>query len=132
MQVYRDRRGFTLIECLVTTVILGIGVVGAAGMFACTTIAERKAAYMTQARHIADETLEAVRAGTYPVFDASSGSAAVETSGLPHAAGTVAWEPYATGSGDLKLVAVNLSWNWAASSSGEYNVVTLVSTHGGG
>lgn len=134
MKVYRSRRAFTLIECLVTTVILGIGVVGVAGMFACATISERKAAHMAGARHVAEEALEAVRAGGFGVLDYSSGTASLDTSALPHATGTLAWEPYATGStgsDDLKLVAVNLSWDWAASSSGTYKIVTLVSTHGG-
>jgi prepilin-type N-terminal cleavage/methylation domain-containing protein len=134
MKVYRSKRAFTLIECLVTTVILGIGVVGVAGMFTYATISEQKASYMAEARHIGEETMEAVRAGGFGVLDYSSGTASLDTSALPRATGTLAWEPYSigsTGSDDLKLVAVNLSWNWAASSSGTYKVVTLVSTHGG-
>jgi prepilin-type N-terminal cleavage/methylation domain-containing protein len=132
MKVYRSRRGFTLIECLVTTVVLGIGVIGVAGMFACASISERKAAHMAQARHIAEETLEAVRSGGYSVFSEASGSTSVSTPGLPRAKAVLAWKPYATGSDDLKLVALNLSWDWAGSSSGTYNVVTLVSEQAGG
>jgi len=114
----------------VTTVILGIGVVGVAGMFACATISERKAAHMAQARHLAEETLEGVRAGTYAVFDDASGSVAIPPPGRPRAPGVLAWQPYPTGSDGLKLVALNLSWDWAASSSGTYTVVTLVSEQG--
>jgi prepilin-type N-terminal cleavage/methylation domain-containing protein len=131
MKIYRSRRGLTLIECLVTTVILGIGVIGVAGMFACATISEQKASHMAQARHIAEEALEGVRAGDFAVFDQSSGVTSLDTSSLPRATGAIAWEPYATGVGDLKLVAVNLSWDWAAYSSGTYKVVTLVSAPGG-
>ena len=131
MTFYRRKRGFTLIECLVTTVILGIGVVGVAGMFACATISERKAAHMAQARHLAEETLEAVRADTYTVFDEASGSVSIPTPGLPRATGVLAWQPYPTGADGLKLVALNLSWDWAQSSSGTYTVVTLVSEQGG-
>ena len=131
MKFTNSRRGSTLIECLVTTVILGIGVVGVAGMFAGAMVSERKAAHMAQARQIADEALEAVRAGSFGVFDQSSGVTSVEAPGLPRATGALAWEPYSRGSDDLKLVAVNLSWDWAASSSGGYRVVTLVSAPGG-
>lgn len=127
MTCYRRKRGFTLIECLVTTVILGVGVVGVAGMFACATISERKVAHMAQARHLAEETLEAVRAGAYAVSDQATGSVSVPTPGLPHATGVLAWQPYPTGADGLKLVAFNLSWEWAGSSSGTYAVVTLVS-----
>jgi len=130
MTFYRRKRGFTFIECLVTTVILGIGVVGVAGMFACATISQRKAAHMAQARHLAEETLEAVRAGTYAVFDEASGSVSIPTPGLPRAAGVLAWQPYPTGADGLKLVALNLSWDWAGSSSGTYTIVTLVSEQG--
>jgi len=130
MKFYRRRRGFTLVECLVTTVILGIGVVGVAGMFACATISERKAAHMAQARHIAEETMEAVRAGGFGVFDASSGTATIDTSGLPRATGVLAWQPYVSGNDKLKIVALNLDWDWAESSSGKYTVVTLVTDQG--
>ncbi len=132
MTFYRRTRGFTFIECLVTTVILGIGVIGVAGMFACATISERKAAYMAQARHVGEETLEAVRAGGYAVFDQASGSVSVPTPGLPRATGVLAWQPYPAGTDGLKLVALNLSWEWAGSSSGTFNIVTLVSEQGSG
>ena len=131
MTVYRRKRGFTLIECLVTTVILGIGVDGVAGMFACATISERKAAHMAQARNLAEETLEAVRAGGYAVFDEASGSVSIPTPGIPRSTGVLAWQPYPTAADNLKLVALNLSWEWAGSSSGAYTVVTLVSKQEG-
>ncbi|MBN1461935.1 MAG: prepilin-type N-terminal cleavage/methylation domain-containing protein [Armatimonadetes bacterium] len=131
MRCYRRRRGFTLIECLVTTVVLGIGVIGVAGMFACATLSERKASNMAQARHVAEETLEVVRAGEYAIFDHSEGTVSIPTPGLPRATGTLAWEPYSSGNDDLKVVALNLNWDWAGSSSGTYRVVTLVSKQGG-
>jgi len=131
MRCYGRRRGFTLIECLVTTVVLGIGVIGVAGMFACATLSERKAANMAQARHVAEETLEAVRAGGYAIFDQSEGTVSVPTPGLPRGTGTLAWEPYSSGNDDLKIIALNLDWDWAGSSSGTYRVVTLVSKQGG-
>ena len=130
MTFYKRKRGFTFIECLVTTVILGIGVVGVAGMFACATISQRKAAHMAQARHLAEETMEAVRAGSYAVFAEPSGSVSIPTPGLPRATGVLAWQPHPTGANGLKLVALNLSWDWAGSSSGTYTIVTLVSEQG--
>ncbi len=73
MRKWRHKGGFTLAECMVATVILGIGIVGVAGMFACATISERKATHMGRARQIAEKTLDEVRAGGYGVFDQASG-----------------------------------------------------------
>jgi prepilin-type N-terminal cleavage/methylation domain-containing protein len=129
----KRRGGFTLIECLVATVVIGIGVIGVAGMFACASLSERKATYMAQARQVAEETLEVARAGGYPVFAQPSGLVAVPTPGIPRATCRLAWQPYSTGTSaeNLKLVALNISWDWGGPSSGKYNVVTLVSRQGG-
>ncbi len=127
--ISRKRRGgFTLIECLVSTIVLGIGVVGVAGMFACATISERKDTYMAQAQEIAEKTIEEVRAGGYGVSSQPSGIITLPTPDLPHATGELAWQPYPDPSSDqgLKLVSVNLAWSWAGSSSGTYYVSTLL------
>jgi len=128
----RRCRAFTLIECLVSTVILGVGVVGVAGIFACASLSERKASHIAQARQIAEETLEAVRAGGYDISASPSGSCSVPTPGLPHSSGVLAWQPYAAASGEvLNIVAVNIQWSWPKSTGGSYNVATLVATGGG-
>jgi hypothetical protein len=111
--------------------VLGIGLVGVAGMFACATLSQRKADNMARARHVAEETLEAVRAGGYAVFEQSEGAVSVPTPGLPRANGTLAWEPYSSANDDLKVIALNLTWDWAGSSSGTYRVVTLVAKEEG-
>ena len=133
MTYRKQRGGFTLIECLVATVILGIGVVGVAGMFACATISERKAAFMAEAQEVADKTIEEVRAGGYGVFTQPSGVITIPTPDLPHSTGQLAWQPYPDSSSDLglKLVSLDLTWTWAGSSSGAYRVVTLAAEQAG-
>lgn len=127
----KSRSGFTLIECLLATVILGIGVIGVAGMFACASLSERKAANLAQARQITEETLETVRSGGYDLSSQPSGSHSVPTPGLPRGTGVLAWQPYAAGTeGKLTLVAINLNWAWP-NSSGHYTTVTLVSGKNG-
>jgi len=128
----RRCRAFTLIECLVSTVILGVGVIGVAGMFACASLSERKASHIAQARQIAEETLEAVRAGGYDLSSSPSGSCSVPTPGLPRSSGALAWQPYAATSGEvLNLVVINIQWSWPQSTGGSYNVATLVAAEGG-
>ncbi len=132
MGTAKGSTGFTLIECLVATVILGVGVVGVAGMFAAASVSEKKAAYVAQATQIAEQTLDGVRSGIYDISEQPSGSVTIATPGLPHARGVLAWQPYVTGTGPtLTLVALDLSWQWASSSSGKYSVSTLVADKGG-
>jgi len=128
MESYTRRRGFTLIECLVTTEILGIGIVGIAGMFTCATLSQLKAAHMAEAQHIAEEALERTRAGDIAIFSSSSGSVSLPTGDLPRATSVLAWQPFPSGSttDSLKLVAVNISWDWAGPSAGRYGVLTLI------
>ena len=134
MKHHKLRGGFTLVECLVATVILGIGVIGVASMFAYASLSEKKAAYLAEARDIAQQTLEDVRARGYAHFTAPSGVTTVPTSGLPRATGALAWQPYPDSACEngLKLVSINLTWDWAGPTSGKYYVTTLISEKGGG
>lgn len=133
MKGVRKVAGFSLIECLVAIVILGIGVVGVAGMFTYASVSERKAAFMAKARELGDGVLEDVRVNGYAGFSAVSGSQAIATPGLPRSSGVIAWQPYPTGSSEsgLKLVAVNINWQWSKATSGSYRATTLVSELGG-
>jgi len=133
MKRLERRGGFTLIECLVAALILGIGLIGVAGMFTYATLSEKKAAYLAQARDIAQQTLEDVRARGYAYFTQPSGVTTVPTAGLPRATGSLAWQPYPDSASEkgLKLVSLNLTWDWAGTTGGKYYVTTLVSEKGG-
>ena len=133
MKCLRKVAGFSLIECLVAILILGIGVVGVAGMFTYASVSEKKASFMAKAREVADNTLESVRVDGYAGLSGSAGSRSIATPGLPRATGVIAWQSYPTGSGEngLKLVAVNINWQWSKATSGKYRAATLVSEQGG-
>jgi len=128
MRLRRNCRAFTLIECVVATTILAIGVVGVASMFTYASVSQRKATYMARSREIGDRILEEARTQTNGLCQGSSGSQAVDTTGLPRSSGTVAWQPYPSGAPDtgLKLVAVDISWSWPKPTAGEYHVLTLL------
>ena len=130
---FKRRGGFTLIECMAAILLLGIGVVGVAGMFAAATISERKAAHMSQAQELAERVIEEVRAGGYGVLSQPSGLVDLPTTNLPHATAALAWQPYPDASSDtgIKLVSVDLTWNWAGASGGRYRVVTLAAEQAG-
>lgn len=133
MMRFSRRGGFTLIECLVAAVILGIGVVGVAGMFTYASLSEKKAAYLADARKIGQQTLEDMRSRGYTYFTQPSGTATVPTPGLPRSSGVIAWQPYpdsATEKG-LKLVSLNVTWDSGGPTAGKYYVTTLVSSKGG-
>ena len=71
--------------------------------------------------------MEKVRAGEYGVFDQASGTQAIPAPELPGNTSQLAWKPYGgTGSEDLKIVVLQLSWDSAGSSAGKYHVVTVV------
>ena len=125
--------GFSLIECLVAILILGIGVVGVAGMFTYASVSERKASFMAQAREVSDDVLEDLRVNGYAGFNGVSGSRTIATPGLPRSTGVIAWQPYPSAGSEtgLKLVAININWQWSRATSGKYRAVTLVSELGG-
>lgn len=120
-------------ECLVAAAILAIGVVGVASMFTYASVSDRKATYMAQAREIADRALEDLRTSGYSRFTQATGTATIATPELPRSSGVMAWQPYPAASPEagLKLVAVNITWDWPKPTAGTYRVVTLVSQQGG-
>jgi len=133
MMRWNRRGGFTLIECLVAVLILGIGVVGVAGMFTYASLSEKKAAYLADARKIGQQTLEDVRARGYAYFTQPSGVTTVATPGLPRSSGVMAWQPYPDSASEngLKLVSLNLTWDSGGPTAGKYYVTTLISSKGG-
>ncbi len=128
MRLARHYRGFTFIECLVATVIIGVGVVGVASMFTYACMSQRKASYLARAREIADGAIEEAKISPDSVCPGSSGSRTVATPNLPRSSGSMVWQvhPSESADGELKLVTVNLVWSWPATTSGKYVVTTLV------
>jgi prepilin-type N-terminal cleavage/methylation domain-containing protein len=128
VRLTRRHGGFTFVECLTATVILGIGVVGVASMFTYASMSQRKASYMARAREIADGAMEEARISPDSFCPGNSGNRAIPTPNLPRSSGTMAWQIHPSESTDseLKLVTVNLVWSWPATTSGKYVVTTLI------
>ncbi|MFB3881758.1 MAG: prepilin-type N-terminal cleavage/methylation domain-containing protein [Armatimonadota bacterium] len=133
MKGARKQGGFSLIECLVAITIIGIGVVGVAGMFTYASVSEKKAAFMAKAREVAEDAIEDARVNGYAGLSGTSGSRTIATPGLPRSSGVIAWQAYPSAGTEngLKLVAVNINWHWSKGTTGKYRAVTLVSELGG-
>ena len=59
--------GFTLVEVLVATILLGIGIVGAASVFSLSSRTLSAAEHRTQASHLAMSEIEAIQAVPYDI-----------------------------------------------------------------
>jgi type II secretion system protein I len=62
MDIWKDERGFTLIEILIALVILAVSLLALAGLMARTTKNNSLAAHMTEAATLAQNKLEQLRA----------------------------------------------------------------------
>ncbi len=145
----RNKKGLTLLELLMTTLLLGIGLTGVGGMFTAGVVSSRKAAYITTAAHRANKEIERIRDGgflgaqvdyihfPYPDYYGASGNRAYfNVSELPGGTGQVEvdMDPEAqvvnpdTGLyvDNLKKVRVLISWGGARNLRGSYSVSTLL------
>jgi len=145
----KGEAGFTLIEVLITTVILGIGLVGVGSMVTYGVVSHRKSVNYTVAAARAIQEMERIRdagflganVGTdlfpYPTYQILNASQVGFTpSGLKDGQGviTIAEDSQAqvtdpdTGLpyGNMKAVSVSISWGGARILSGSYTAATLI------
>jgi prepilin-type N-terminal cleavage/methylation domain-containing protein len=146
----KTHRGFTLIELLAVILLLGIGLVGVAGMFTAGIVSSRKAANETAAANRATQEIERVRDGGFlgAIIDTahfpspryvvvSSSKATFTVPELSHGAGEVtigtdtAAQPVDPNTGfmigNLKRVMVKITWGGGANVRGSYSISTLIS-----
>jgi prepilin-type N-terminal cleavage/methylation domain-containing protein len=76
MRKFGNRKGLTLPEMLMATLLLGIGLTGVGGMFTAGVIANQKAANITAAAHRASQEIERIR-------DAQFKGATIDASHFP-------------------------------------------------
>jgi len=125
------RRGFTLIECLVAIVILGIGIVGIVGCFTAALLSNQKAEEIQQATAFAQDTIEDMRSRgfgsvTYSEFPASS-----SMEGLRQGVRTIEIVDNYGGDVRLKHVAVEISWGGANQAHPSIRLESLISNRTG-
>jgi len=127
MRSTKYERGFTLIECLVSIVILGIGLVGVVGCLTAALISNQKASRTQLATAIAQDTIEDMRSRgfgsiTYDEFPATS-----EVPDLPQGTQTIQITDAYGGDPRLKRVAVEISWRSTNGSTSRTRLESVIS-----
>jgi len=144
-----NNKGLSVLELLMVTLLLGIGLTGVAGMFTAGVISNRKAAHVTTAANRAAQEMERLRDGgflgavvdydhfpylNYCILSSTRAGFLVEE--LPQGYGTIDidLDPEAqvidpnTGLyvGNMKRVRVVINWGGARPVRGSYSVTTLL------
>ncbi len=135
MRLRRRAQGFTLIECLVSVVILGMGLVGVVGCLTVALLSSKKASRIQLATAIAQDTIEDMRSRGFGSIDYDEFPSTTEVPELPGGVKTV--EIYDDFDGDprLKRVVVEVSWRSSASNTARCRLETVISNrteHAGG
>jgi len=142
----RAQKGFTLIECLVSIVVLGVGIVGVVGCFTAALLSNQKASDIQLATSLGQSIIENMRSYgfgsvTYDNFPASinKNSAdnedvveeARELGNLHNGVATTTITDNYDGDARLKHVAVEVSWNSMNHSHPKVRLESIISNRTG-
>jgi prepilin-type N-terminal cleavage/methylation domain-containing protein len=149
MRKFGNRKGLTLPEMLMATLLLGIGLTGVGGMFTAGVISNQKAANITAAVHRASQEVERIRdAGFFggtidavnfpsPEYDIISGTrVGFPVDNLNDGYGYIDLDldseakliDPSTGLtiNNLKTLQVSISWGGGRTVRGSYSITTLI------
>ena len=122
----RGRRGVTLVELMISLVLIGVGLVGVMCMYSQAASTNEYARHASQATIAAQSVLERVQSMTYADLEVSAEPYDVTSllpSSLPEASGTMLVEQYAP---SLKQVTVTVQWRPGRITGGRIRMTTLV------
>ena len=109
MKPSNKSKGFTLIEVLVSLVILSIALLALAGLMVSTTRNNASGGHLTEAATVAQDTLERLRVS--PLSSIPTGvmiqNSCVGSTGILY---TGSWTAVANGSGTLDTITITVSW----------------------
>lgn len=113
MEIRTSRKGFTLIEVLVTMIILSISLLALAGLMARTTRANADGSHITEATTIAQDRLEQLRATRWE--DITLGDSLDQVTGSTGV--TYARNSNVIQNGNLRTVTITVNWTDRANHS---------------
>lgn len=106
LELQKNRKGFTLIEVLVTLIILAISLLALAGLMATTTKSNANGGHITEATTFAQDRLEQLRATRWEDIAVGNSSDQVTGStGITYLRNSTV-EP----NGNLRTVTIRMSW----------------------
>ena len=125
------RRGLSLIELMVTVVLLGIGLTGVSSMFIVGYRTQLHAHFTSVASDMADKKMERMKSAGFNGISDTSFPPTFTVSELPSGQGAIAFGPYPeTTSTNQCLVTVTVTWGGGNGVAGRTVLATVISSHG--
>lgn len=149
MRMMRSKtRGFSLVELLVATVILGLGLTSVSLLFVAGIVSGQKAERLSTAVNAVQQQMERLRSSGFSgcvtdpeIFTPAEGYSIIQANGdgtgvigfpvtdLPRSQGTISIAFYDSGSGyypNLKQVTVALNWVGGGVTAGSISMTSLI------
>jgi prepilin-type N-terminal cleavage/methylation domain-containing protein len=125
------RRGITLIELMVTVVLLAIGLVGVSSMFIVGYRTQLHAHFTSVASDMADKKMERMKSAGFNGIDVTNFPPTFTVAELPAGQGTIALAPYPDSTSTNQcLVTVTVTWGGGNGIAGRTVLATVISNHG--
>jgi prepilin-type N-terminal cleavage/methylation domain-containing protein len=131
MRRHRSCRGFTLAECLVAVVILGVGLVAVVGCLTAALLTGQTANHTAVATAAAQDTLEEMRSRGFGSISYAEFPASSPVAELRQGQRTVEITDSYKGDSRLKKVKVDISWRSRGATTSHVRLETVVSNRAG-
>jgi prepilin-type N-terminal cleavage/methylation domain-containing protein len=126
MRRLRNNRGVTLVECLVSIVILGVGLVGVVGCLTAALVTNRCASDTDLATAIAQDAIEDMPSRGFGSIDYDEFPQTSPVSALHGGVQTIEITDNYLGNPRLKRVSVDLAWHSPNNSTSHVRLETAV------
>jgi prepilin-type N-terminal cleavage/methylation domain-containing protein len=130
-EIRHHQVGFTLIECLISIVILAIGLTGVSGCLTAALLSNKTASRLQLATATAQDTIEDMRSRGFGGITEVDFPASATVSSLPGGQRTIEITDSYQGNDRLKHIAVEVSWRTSSQATNKVRLETIVSNRTG-